>query len=100
MSNRDDKDKPIQTAEEIKREQELLDIQQLMESAVGKRFLSRLVFEMTHVHSLSYTGNAETHFREGRRSVGLHVMAEMLEAVGPDFINQLDMTRAIGGNEQ
>ncbi len=62
--------------EELKRTQELSDLNEVLNIPAGRRFLYRLIFEVAGTESLSYTGNAETYFREGRRDVGLTVRSE------------------------
>lgn len=62
--------------EELKRTQELADLETVLGLPAGRRFLYRLIFEISGTESLSYTGNAETYFREGRRDVGLTVRGE------------------------
>lgn len=62
--------------DELRRVQELADLDAVLGTAPGRRFLYRLIFTIAGTESLSYTGNAETYFREGRRDVGLTVRAE------------------------
>jgi hypothetical protein len=47
----------------------------LLNSKRGRRILVDLL-EVTGVNRTSYTGNSETFFREGRRSVGLHILQQ------------------------
>jgi hypothetical protein len=64
-------------AEKLRREVELSDLQDVMALPAGRRVLYRIVYEIAGAESLSYTGSAETYFREGRRDVGLTIRSEM-----------------------
>lgn len=69
------------------------DIRAALNDAAMRRVLMRLV-QQTGVFERSFTGNSETFYREGRRSVGLEII-EMIEQVEPDaFIAlQIEMAR-------
>ena len=62
--------------EALRDAQQKADLEVILGTPPGRRFLYRLIFEIAGTESLSYTGNAETYFREGRRDVGLTVRAE------------------------
>lgn len=63
----------------LARRQQLEDLRGVMSTSEGRRFMWRLLGE-TNLFALSYTGNAETYFREGRRSVGLNLFKDLHEA--------------------
>lgn len=52
------------------RQLEIDDLRWLMNSSQGRRVALRLL-DMTGLRTSSFTGNSETFFKEGRRSVGL-----------------------------
>lgn len=54
------------------------DLEWLLDKPHFRRFLLRL-FGSTGVLNQSYTGNADTHFNEGARSVGLKLLTEINE---------------------
>lgn len=54
------------------------DLQRVLESESGRRFLWYLMHR-AHVFRSSFTGNSETFFREGERSMGLFVLAGVLD---------------------
>ncbi len=54
------------------------DLRWLVSDKRGRRILARLI-RSTGVNQRSHTGNSETFFREGRRSVGIELQ-ERLEA--------------------
>ncbi len=56
---------------------------EVMSTPGGRAFMARLMAK-TGLWELSYTGNAETNFREGRRSIGLHLYSEFT-AVCPEL---------------
>jgi hypothetical protein len=50
----------------------------VMSTPEGRDFVHRLMAK-SGLFELSYTGNADTNFREGRRSIGLHLHNELDE---------------------
>ncbi len=58
------------------RQVEANDWKWLLSSKQGRRFTWRLLSECGVFRS-SFTGNSETFFREGKRAVGLHMLAEI-----------------------
>ena len=63
------------------------DLEKVLESEPGRRFLWYLMHR-AHVFRSSFTGNSETFFREGERSVGLFVLAGVLD-VGPEVFGKM-----------
>lgn len=55
----------------------------MMEKVQGRRTIYR-IFASTEFFATSYTGNAETNFREGRRYIG-RLLYEELQEVCPDL---------------
>jgi hypothetical protein len=54
------------------------DLRAVMGTATGRRFIWRLLNSDTGINALSYTGDpSSTDFNEGRRSVGLNLLAEI-----------------------
>jgi hypothetical protein len=56
--------------------QQVEDFKWLMAHKQGRRFVSRLL-NLTGVFRTSMTGNSSTFFNEGRRDIGLQLMAEI-----------------------
>lgn len=54
---------------------ELADIRELIELPAFRRYLRRYL-SLTHVFQTTFTGNSETFFREGQRSVGTTMFGE------------------------
>lgn len=71
------------------RRQELQDIVWLMDSGQGRRILSRLM-AVTGVFHISMTGNSLTYYNEGRRSVGLELLADVNEVCPEKYILMLN----------
>lgn len=71
-------------AEEAKhlRTQDLADLALVLAEPHGRRLVWRLL-TMSGVFRSSFTGNSTTFFNEGRREVGLEILADVHE-VGPD----------------
>lgn len=65
--------------EESKRERELMDVEYVMGSKEGRRFVDRYL-RIAHVHTTSFTGNNTTFFNEGERNIGLRLLADVNEA--------------------
>jgi hypothetical protein len=72
-----DKVTNIREGEEIKarlkREQYEADFAEFMGTSAGRRLMHRWLQD-TGIYTKSYTGNSETFYREGRRSVGLDLL--------------------------
>jgi hypothetical protein len=68
-------------ADRLAKQQAEADLKFMLANGQGRRFLLRL-FERTGLLRQSYTGNADTHFNEGARSIGLQLLAE-IEEVDP-----------------
>jgi hypothetical protein len=71
-----------------KRERELMDVREILESKAGRRFFSRYL-RICGIYKTSFTGNNTTFMREGERSIGLRLLAEMNEAAPDLYIEML-----------
>lgn len=76
-----------------RRRQEVDDFKQLMDTASGRRFVWRLL-SITGVYRTSMTGNSSTFFNEGRRDVGLQLLAEIHEHSIDAFVQMLKEQKA------
>jgi len=65
--------------QKFRREREVNDIRSMLGTTEGRRFLWRLM-EKCGVYRESFTGSSETFFLEGKRSIGLFVIAEIMDA--------------------
>jgi len=77
-SNRDQV-RDAQRKVRFKREDELNDIRDLLTLPSGQRFLWRYL-EVCGVFRSSWSPSAEIHFNEGRRDIGLRILADITEA--------------------
>ena len=88
-----DKVTNIREGEEIKarlkREQYEADFAEFMGTSAGRRLMHRWLQD-TGIYTKSYTGNSETFYREGRRSVGLDLLAEVNRICPKDFVTMLE----------
>ena len=58
------------------RERELNDLRAIMQTESGRRFVWRLL-SIADIYAPSFTGNSETFYREGRRSIGLVIFKDL-----------------------
>lgn len=72
--NRQREAEKVQAARELHQQKE--DFMELMSTRAGRRFIKGLLVDCGIFQS-SYTGSAETYFREGRRDIGLKVLARI-----------------------
>jgi hypothetical protein len=61
------------------------DLKWLMSDKRGRRVIWRLL-ESTGLYQSSFTGNSETFFREGRRDVGLKLLATVQDVTPDGFM--------------
>lgn len=64
----------------LKRQQELNDLQMVLKTEFGRRFFIRIL-EDAGYNSSSFTGNSTTFFNEGKRDVALQLLKKV-EALG------------------
>ena len=70
--------------ERLKRRKELEqdDVKKILGTPEGLRFFWRLL-EIAGIYRTTFTGNSNSFFNEGRRSVGLEIKADLMD-VDPD----------------
>lgn len=66
----------------LEAQREIDDLRAVMRTPEGRRVFAR-VLERTGVESISFTGNSQTFFNEGRRSVGVE-LKNLLKASMPE----------------
>lgn len=66
----------LERAAEARRRIDIEDFKSLMKLKEGRRFIWRVLSE-TGVYRSSFTGNSETFFKEGKRSIGLILIGEL-----------------------
>ena len=76
------------------RQIEVNDIKWLMSNKAGRRIVLRLINE-AGMSQLSFTGNSETFFREGRRSIGLLIEGEAKAHAWPEYLLMLNESKVI-----
>lgn len=75
------------------RKREIEDFKWLVAHKQGRRLLWRLL-SMTGVFTSSMTGNSQTFFNEGRRDIGLQLMAEVNEHSLEAFVQMMKEAKA------
>ncbi|RUM90705.1 MAG: hypothetical protein DSZ27_08420 [Thiomicrospira sp.] len=69
-----------QKAQDDERRHQLEDIQFILASEQGRRFMSRLIHDVCGIHRSTFTGNSQGYFLEGQRNVGLTFFGDIVEA--------------------
>lgn len=69
------------------RERELSDLRVVLSTREGRRFIWRYLCE-SGVFRTSFTGNSYTYFNEGRREIGIRLMAD-IDAAQPEAYFQM-----------
>ena len=67
------------TKNQLRIERERQEMHKLLQTRWGRNILWRLL-NATGVYKISFTGNSETFFKEGRRSVGLSILDMIFDA--------------------
>jgi hypothetical protein len=60
----------------------------ILESREGRIFLYELLGQCG-IYQISYTGNSETFFREGKRAVGLQLLSDIVKCNNDAYISML-----------
>lgn len=79
-------------------EREAGDMRWIMSDARGRRFIWRLLGN-AGIFRTSFTGNSETFFREGARSIGLQVFAELHQVVPDAYLTMAKEAAALEAQE-
>lgn len=74
------------------------DLRWLMSDARGRRFIWKLLGN-AGIFRTSFTGNSETFFREGARSIGLQVFAELHQVVPDAYLTMAKEAAALEAQE-
>jgi hypothetical protein len=78
-----------QATKALKRKQQVEDFKWLMAHAQGRRIVSRLLEESgVHRTSFNHSGSVMA-FNEGKRHLGLYLMAEILEIAPESYVKLL-----------
>lgn len=80
--------KNAKRSEESKRNQELNDVEFVLSTPQGRRFLWRLL-GVCHVFKTSFTGNSTTFFNEGKRDIGLRLLADINESSPDSYLKMM-----------
>ena len=74
----------VRIKQEIVRQDELRDVSWVMQNARGRRLVWRFL-ESAMVFRTTFTGNSTTFFNEGRRALGLELLADIQEVAGDEY---------------
>ena len=69
------------------------DLRFVMGTKQGRRFIGRLLAQ-AGLFTRSFTGNSETFFKEGRRSVALELLGDINEHAFPEYVQMLQEAKA------
>lgn len=78
----------IAERDKLEAEEARADLRWVMNHVRGRRFMRRLI-DISGVYRGSFTGNSETFFREGERSVGIQVLRQIQESCPDKFLVML-----------
>lgn len=78
----------------IAREHELADVLWLMQHAKGRRFMWRLL-SRAMVFQTTFTGNSTTFFNEGRRALGLELLADVNNVALPEYMQMTEEAKRV-----
>ena len=78
--------KEKKTKTQLRKEQEVEELKQVLSTKVGRNVLWR-VLAKCGIFEGTFTGNSNTFFKEGRRSVGIEILADICKANDMAFIN-------------
>lgn len=84
---------PSRLQEEVAKNKRVLDeaaLKSVLAGKAGRRVMFRIIEEIAGVSSISFTGNSETFYREGRRSVGAELMREIQTLCPGEFMQMLN----------
>lgn len=74
------------------REGELNDFRIIMETLSGRRFVHRYI-SLCGVFHEGFTGNNTTFFNEGKRSIGLRILADINESCPELYVKMIEEAR-------
>ena len=74
----------VRIKQEPVRQDELRDVSWVMQNARGRRLVWRFL-ESAMVFRTTFTGNSTTFFNEGRRALGLELLADIQEVAGDEY---------------
>ena len=74
----------VRIKQETVRQDDLRDVSWVMQNARGRRLVWRFL-ESAMVFRTTFTGNSTTFFNEGRRALGLELLADIQEVAGDEY---------------
>lgn len=74
----------VRIKQETVRQDELRDVSFVMQNARGRRLVWRFL-ESAMVFRTTFTGNSTTFFNEGRRALGLELLADIQEVASDEY---------------
>lgn len=77
----------VDKKQKLERLQYIEDIKEILSTKAGKRFFNKY-FSDSMIFVTTFTGNSETFFNEGKRSVGLRLFYDVIEA-RPELLLEL-----------
>ena len=77
----------------FRRSRELSDLKAVLSTPQGQRTIWRYL-AMCGVYRLSYTGNADTNFNEGQRSIGLNMISDLNEADPKLYLQMAELAKS------
>lgn len=81
-----------------RRDRELDDVKKILETDHGRRFMWRYL-GLAGVFQTSFTGNSTTFFNEGKRDIGLKMLADVTEAKPDAYIQMANEAKKSEEND-
>lgn len=82
-----------------RRAQEIEDVQAVMATPAGRRFLHRLL-DRGRVFRPCFSGNSATFWNEGRRELALEFFSDIVTHAGADYLLMMQEALAMASQEQ
>jgi hypothetical protein len=80
--------KKREKTEKFLRDQEIADVKFLLSTQQGRRYIWKHMSN-AGIYNTSFTGNSTTFFNEGKRDIGLKMLAEVMEASPESYVQMM-----------
>lgn len=81
-----------QNEQAIAAQQLISDLQFILETKAGRNVMA-WIFDLSKPHAISFTGNSNTFFNEGKRSVGVPIYAAVMENYPELYLKLMEETK-------
>lgn len=72
------------------------DLAEVLKTAAGRRFVAWVIFDQAKVNNGTFASTNETFFREGRRTIGVELLAVIQNKLPEQYLNMVqERTKAL-----